>query len=193
MQELRAINDPDRCGRADPAQLATDVTAFSQITEPMLSLLYAYWDGKRGDRRFPGRSDLDPVDIPSLLPSIFLVAVHRDPFDLVFRLAGGVLTACYGSTMTGDRLIDLPGSATAELYEQAARAARSGRRARGMSEWRTASTKTRSKKRSTASRSAFRGETGTGRRWGRQGIRTAAPCRFPLLRSSSARFASARS
>lgn len=127
MQEMRARNDRDRCGRADMAQLATDITAFDQISEPMLSLLHAYWDSKRGDRRFPGRSDLDPVDIPSLLPSIFLIEVHRDPFDFIFRLAGGVLTGCYGCGMAGGRLGDLPGSATQELQEQAARAARSGR------------------------------------------------------------------
>ncbi len=127
MRESRATKDLERHGRSGPAQRATDVTAFSQISEPMLSLLYAYWDGKRGERRFPGRSDLDPVDIPSLLASTFLVGVRRDPFDLVFRLAGSVLTACYGCAMTGDRLIELPGSATAELYEQAARAVRSGR------------------------------------------------------------------
>ncbi len=127
MQEIGSESNRDRCGRADTAQLTTDITAFSQIAEPMLSLLYAYWDSKRGKRRFPGRSDLDPVDIPSLLPSIFLVAVQRDPFDLVFRLAGGVLTACYGSINAGERLIELPGSATQELYEQSARAVRSGK------------------------------------------------------------------
>lgn len=127
MQEIGSKGHRDRCGRADAAQLTTDITAFSQISEPMLSLLYAYWDGKRGERRFPGRSDLDPIDIPSLLPSIFLVAVQRDPFDLVFRLAGGVLTACYGSINAGERLIELPGSATQELYEQSARAVRSGK------------------------------------------------------------------
>ncbi len=127
MQKFRARIDRDKCGRADPAQLATDISGCNQISEPMLALLYAYWDSKRSDRRFPGRSDLDPVDIPSLLPSIYLVEVRRDPFDLVFRLAGGVLTGCYGCGMAGGRLLDLPGSATQELYEQAARAARSGR------------------------------------------------------------------
>ncbi len=127
MQELAVTGDDDEVRRPVAEQTASDVTAFSQISEPMLSLLYAYWDDKRGDRRCPGRSDLDPVDIPILLPSVFLVAVHRDPFDLVFRLAGTVLTGCYGSAMTGERLIDLPGSATTQLYHQAARAVRSGR------------------------------------------------------------------
>ena len=127
MQETAVTNDHDGHRRSELQQTAADVTVFSQITDPILSLLYAYWDGKRGDRRFPGRSDLDPVDIPILLPSVFLVAVRRDPFDLVFRLAGTVLTGCYGSAMTGERLIDLPGSATTQLYQQAARAVRSGR------------------------------------------------------------------
>ena len=39
----------------------------------------------------------------SLLPSVFLIHRYsRDPFDLVFRLAGTVLTGCYGSAMTGE-------------------------------------------------------------------------------------------
>ena len=127
MQDSAVTSDEDGNRRSEGEQTTADVTAFGQIGEPMLSLLYAYWDGKRGDRRFPGRSDLDPVEIPALLPSIFLVTVHRDPFDLVFRLAGTVLTGCYGSAMTGERLVDLPGSATTQLYHQAARAVRSGR------------------------------------------------------------------
>lgn len=120
MQDTQARKRADRADDPEPAQTASTVTAVSQISDPGLSKLYAYWDGKRGGRRFPRRSDLDPVDIPSLLPGMFLVDVRRDPFDLFFRLAGTVLAVCYGSDVTGSRLIDLNGSQTLELYRRAA-------------------------------------------------------------------------
>ena len=120
MQDSRARNRADRSDEPEPALTATTVAAASRISDPGLSRLYAYWDGKRGNRRFPSRKDLDPVDIPTLLPGMFLVDVRRDPFDLFFRLAGTVLSVCYGSDVTGARLIDLNGSQTLELYRRAA-------------------------------------------------------------------------
>lgn len=115
-----------RNGRHESAQTALAIEAAGQISDPMLSRLYAYWDAKRGDRRFPGRSDLDPLDIPALLSSIFLVVVHRTPFDLVFRLAGTVLTDCYGGGVTGTRLSELASTGASELYREAARTVRGG-------------------------------------------------------------------
>lgn len=109
-----------------PGQTVLDVAAASQIADPMLSRLYAYWNGKRGGKPFPGRSDLDPVDIPLLLPSIFLVEVHHDPFDLMFRLAGTVLTGCYGSELTGRSLIELPSTRASDLFREAARTVHAG-------------------------------------------------------------------
>jgi hypothetical protein len=50
--------------------------------------LYAYWRGKRGERRMPARTDLDPADIPRLLPGICLVDVVSDERRYVYRLVG---------------------------------------------------------------------------------------------------------
>ena len=86
MQDSAVTSDEDGNRRSEGEQTTADVTAFGQIGEPMLSLLYAYWDGKRGDRRFPGRRRSGSRRDPGLLPSIFLVTVHRDPFDLVSAL-----------------------------------------------------------------------------------------------------------
>jgi hypothetical protein len=118
-------------GKARPSesrseQTVTAVEAASQIADPMLSRLYAYWDARRGDRRFPGRSDIDPLDIPTLLSSVFLVTVRRDPFDLVFRLAGTVITDCYGGGVTGTRLSELASTGASDLYREAARTVRCG-------------------------------------------------------------------
>ncbi len=48
----------------------------------------AYWDRLRGARRMPSRKDLDPLDIPELLPYVMLIDVLREPLDFRFRLLG---------------------------------------------------------------------------------------------------------
>ena len=52
----------------------------------------------------PARSDIDPVDVPRLLPFIFLVDVLNDPRDFRFRLAGTHFRNFAGTEVTG-RLI----------------------------------------------------------------------------------------
>jgi hypothetical protein len=41
-----------------------------QIRRPMLRGLYAYWDEKRGAREFPGRLDIDPIEMSFALGNI---------------------------------------------------------------------------------------------------------------------------
>jgi len=49
----------------------------------------------------PRRADLDPVEIPSLLPHITLVGVEYDPFRLYYRLIGTHITDAVGRDSTG--------------------------------------------------------------------------------------------
>ena len=96
----------------------------SQLVEPVLSRLFAYWDGKRGETRFPDRGQIDPVEIPALLPHLFLIDVRQDPFDLVFRLAGTALAANNGGDITGLRILEWANTAAPEIYRQAVRVGR---------------------------------------------------------------------
>jgi hypothetical protein len=48
--------------------------------------LYRYWRGKLEGRIAPARSDLDPADIPALLPYMMLVEKVDDQFR--YRLLG---------------------------------------------------------------------------------------------------------
>lgn len=65
--------------------------------------LFDYWHRSAGDRRMPARSDLDPLKVPKLLPSIGLIDV-RDGLDQAsFRLAGTRLHDIYGQEITGKR------------------------------------------------------------------------------------------
>ena len=50
---------------------------------------HRYWLTRRGDRRFPARSDIEPTDIPHLLSGILLLDVHYEPLDFEYRLIGG--------------------------------------------------------------------------------------------------------
>ncbi|MEX2617826.1 MAG: PAS domain-containing protein [Alphaproteobacteria bacterium] len=78
------------------------------IPHPKLLQLYDYWDAIRDDRVMPGRRDMDPLDIPRLLPNIALFDVEHTPLRFRIRLYGTALTSNTGSDVTG-RYLDEPG------------------------------------------------------------------------------------
>ena len=53
-----------------------------------IKLLYDYWCRMAPPGRLPGRQHVDPIDIPHLLPNIWLLDVHRDPIRFWRRLVG---------------------------------------------------------------------------------------------------------
>src|SRR6266446_8124780 len=57
---------------------------------------HRYWLARRGERRFPARSDIEPTDIPHLLSGILLLDVYYEPLDLEYRLIGGDIVARSG-------------------------------------------------------------------------------------------------
>ena len=73
------------------------------IRNPRLCALLRYWNAKRGDRPMPSRADIDPVEIPRLLP-ICLLADIDTPHPRI-RLLGTHATNAYG-TETRGRTID---------------------------------------------------------------------------------------
>lgn len=73
----------------------------------MLRELYGYWDGKREGRPMPGRADLDPVEVPKLLPYLILFEVEADSKRLWVRLAGTEVVRLYGRDYTGSYLDEL--------------------------------------------------------------------------------------
>lgn len=72
---------------------------------PELRALLAYWQSKCGaDGRLPSRRQIDPVELRSLLPHVYLIDVLPDEVFRV-RLLGEVHVAVYGSGLIG-RTID---------------------------------------------------------------------------------------
>jgi hypothetical protein len=68
---------------------------------PEIRALYEYWDGKRRGRAMPSRAELDPVDIPALLPYIFLIDVTRHSQALRYRVFGTALSELFRRDLTG--------------------------------------------------------------------------------------------
>lgn len=79
---------------------------FAQAIEaPLLAELYAYWTAKRGARFAPARTEVDPVEIPRLLPHLMLIDVVDRGARFRYRLAGTVIESRFGCSMVG-RYVD---------------------------------------------------------------------------------------
>jgi hypothetical protein len=97
------------------------------ITHPHLRDLHAYWQRKKAGRRLPARGDVEPSEIPRLLPWIALVEVTENPQRFFFRLAGTKIETFYGAKVSGRWLDELDFSEhNAAIAAQYAAAAQSG-------------------------------------------------------------------
>jgi hypothetical protein len=75
---------------------------------PDLLRLLDYWRRKRGPRKFPGRVDIDPVDLGFMLERIALTEVHEEPRRYRLRLVGSWWAHLVGFESTGMWLDDWP-------------------------------------------------------------------------------------
>jgi hypothetical protein len=62
--------------------------------------LYRYWLSKRGRRLMPARGDIDPIEIPALLP--YIAIVHKVAGEFRYRLVGSASARQLGRELTGD-------------------------------------------------------------------------------------------
>lgn len=81
----------------------------------MLAELHSYWSERCGTRKAPARADIDPIDIPQLLPHLALAEVeHADDgetFRIRYRLAGTQIEERFGCSLTNryfDELVEGP-------------------------------------------------------------------------------------
>ncbi|MDO8837968.1 MAG: PAS domain-containing protein [Parvibaculum sp.] len=72
-----------------------------------LAALHRYWQDKRRHGTLPARRDIDPVEIPRLLPHIALLDILRDPLDWRYRLVGTRIVEVMGAERTGKRMREL--------------------------------------------------------------------------------------
>jgi hypothetical protein len=82
--------------------------AASDIRHGQLRRLYEYWLEQKGERRFPSRRDIDPVDFPYVLGHVMLVDVLCNPLRFRVRVHGTEMVAKAGYDLTGKFLADHP-------------------------------------------------------------------------------------
>jgi hypothetical protein len=69
--------------------------------DPILLEMFQYWDSKRGERAMPARRDLDPTEIPRLLPHLRLTDILDGCTRFRYRLVGTAVVEAYGAGFTG--------------------------------------------------------------------------------------------
>jgi hypothetical protein len=102
-------------------------TTASPITDARLQAAYEYWCRIAEDRPMPRRRDLDPTDIPKLLPHVMLVDVDGGRYR--YRLIGTANAQEHGMNATGryvDEVLKGPEyrAHALRLYDEAVKAAR---------------------------------------------------------------------
>jgi hypothetical protein len=90
-------------------EAGSDVNRQSPFTDPRLELAYHYWCEKAAGRAMPSRADIDPTEIPRLLPDVMLVERLANG-RYRYRLIGTENQTAHGINATG-RFLDevLPG------------------------------------------------------------------------------------
>ncbi len=91
-----------------PVLARIDALALAEVTSPVIRAAFAYWLSKCCDGHPPRRRDLDPVDVPKLLPFIVLLDVQPVPLDFCYRLMGAAARAYFSANLIGRFMSDLP-------------------------------------------------------------------------------------
>jgi hypothetical protein len=76
----------------------------AEITSPKLAKLFTYWSAKAQGRFAPTRGDINPADIPRLLPWVWLIDVIDGGTDFRFRIGGEKLIDFIGHRMAGETI-----------------------------------------------------------------------------------------
>jgi len=101
------------------------------VDDPLHRQMYAYWQQKCGSRRMPSRADIDPTEIPRLLPNL-LISEHVTEGGIErwrYRLAGTAVAAAFGRNPTGHYIDELTKGAYREFIERIHRVVREEQRA----------------------------------------------------------------
>jgi hypothetical protein len=74
---------------------------------PKLAQFYDYWLSIKPPDRLPGRQHFDPLDIPLIMPRVWMLDVLRDPLRYRYRLAGTKEVETLQREVTGQMFNDV--------------------------------------------------------------------------------------
>jgi len=74
------------------------------LWNPKVRRLYEYWRSIHPETGLPGRQHFEPLDIPDLLSTLWLLDVQHEPFRLRYRLVGTKIVERLGREVTGQWL-----------------------------------------------------------------------------------------
>jgi len=98
---------PDTPTASPPADLIWNPQP-GDFRTPAAAAIHRYWLDQRQDRRFPGRSDIDPLAMRAALGNIALLEVQHDPVRFRLRLVGTYQASRLGFDPTGMWLDEMP-------------------------------------------------------------------------------------
>jgi hypothetical protein len=88
------------------SSLAIDV--HSEVRGRVIELGEDYWRSLARTGKPPSRSDIDPLDIPNLMPQVILLDVQHEPWDFRFRLIGTNVVYHLSQDWTGQWMTQIP-------------------------------------------------------------------------------------
>jgi hypothetical protein len=88
----------------------------AQLVIPEQLEIYDYWCRCAGGRTMPTREDINPRDIPRLLPFVSLIEIERRPTRYRIRLAGTRLYDVYNGEITGKYVDELDWGAKRDYW-----------------------------------------------------------------------------
>lgn len=78
-----------------------DIDSELQFDDPRLHEFVRYWESKQRNGRLPARADIDPAELKSFLPDIFMIDVVGEPRRFRYRLIGTKIVTFVGRDSTG--------------------------------------------------------------------------------------------
>lgn len=96
--------EPNESGTTMVLLETPDDEQFAELLsrrDPIIQEGFEYWRLKGWPERIPSRADIEPMEIPKLLPSVVLLDVKESPRDFRYRLIGTGVVHHLAEDLTG--------------------------------------------------------------------------------------------
>ena len=112
------MSGADPTGHEHESAGANPTPACPETASEAVKRLCAYWEERRGTKRFPAREDIDPIDFKFALGRVSLIEVLENPQRFRYRLVSTSITKHLGYEMTGKFTSEVPGRELRDYVER---------------------------------------------------------------------------